>query len=41
MDKAAIELCMRNNLKIVVFNTYKKGALKKALMGEKVGTVIE
>jgi len=40
IDKAAIELCMRNNLRIVVFNIYKKGALKKALLGEKVGTAI-
>ncbi len=40
LDKAAIELCMRNDLHIVVFNIHKKGALKKALMGEKVGTVI-
>lgn len=40
MDKAAVELCMRNNLKIVVFNTHRKGALKRAVMGEKVGTVI-
>lgn len=40
LDKAAIELCMRNDLHIVVFNIYKKGALKKALLGEKVGTVI-
>jgi len=40
IDKAAIELCMRNNLNIFVFNIYKKGALKKALMGEKTGTVI-
>lgn len=41
IDKAAIELCMRNNLHIVVFNIHKKGALLKALLGEKVGTVIE
>ena len=41
MDKAAVELCMRHGLKIVVFNVYKKGALKKALLGEKTGTVIE
>lgn len=40
MDKAAVELCMRNNMKIVVFNTYKKGALRSAVMGEKIGTVI-
>jgi len=41
MDKAAVELCMRNNLQIVVFNTYKKGALKRVVLGEKVGTVIQ
>ena len=41
MDKAAVELCMRNNLRIVVFNTYKKGALKRAVLGEKIGTVIK
>jgi uridylate kinase len=41
MDKAAVELCMRNDLKIVVFNTYKKSALQRALMGEKEGTVIK
>ncbi len=41
MDKAAVELCMQNNLKIYVFNIYKKGALQKALLGEKVGTVID
>lgn len=41
MDKAAVELCMRNNLQIVIFNTYKKGALQRALLGEKVGTVIK
>jgi uridylate kinase len=41
IDKAAIELCMRNNLHIVVFNIYKKGALRRALLGKKVGTVIE
>lgn len=41
MDKAAVELCLENNLHIVVFNIHKKGALKHALLGEKVGTVIE
>ncbi|MFA5872065.1 MAG: UMP kinase [Parcubacteria group bacterium] len=41
MDKAAIELCMKNNLNVVVFNIYKKGALKKVLLGSKIGTVIK
>jgi uridylate kinase len=41
MDKAAIELCMKNNLRVVVFNIYKKGALKKVLLGSKIGTLIK
>jgi uridylate kinase len=41
MDKAAIELCMKNNLRIVVFNIYKKGGLKKVLLGSKIGTLIK
>ncbi len=41
IDKSAIELAMKNNLHIVVFNIYKKGALKKALLGKKIGTVIK
>lgn len=38
MDSAAISLCMENNLPIVVFNLFKKGNLKKVLLGEDVGT---
>ncbi len=40
IDKAALDLCRANNIPIVVFNIYKKGNLKKALQGEKVGTTI-
>ncbi|MDH7475955.1 MAG: UMP kinase [Microgenomates group bacterium] len=40
IDKAAISLCRDNKIHIVVFNIYEKGALKKAVMGEKVGTTI-
>lgn len=40
MDSAALSLCMENNVHIVVFNIYKGGSLKKAVLGQKVGTTI-
>ena len=41
MDNSAITLCMDNNLPIVVFNFNKRGNIRKALFGEKVGTIIK
>ena len=40
MDATAISLCMDNNLPIVVFNLFKKGNMKKVVMGEKIGTKV-
>ena len=40
MDSTAISLCMDNQLPIVVFNLREKGALKKAVMGEQIGTLV-
>ncbi|HUJ68825.1 MAG TPA: UMP kinase, partial [Syntrophorhabdales bacterium] len=40
MDATAISLCMENRLPIVVFNLREKGALRKAAMGESVGTIV-
>ncbi|MFO8053518.1 MAG: UMP kinase [Candidatus Omnitrophota bacterium] len=40
MDSTAITLCMENNLPITVFNFTKEGNLKKAVSGEKIGTLI-
>jgi uridylate kinase len=40
MDMTAISLCKDNNLPIQVFNLFKKGSFKKAVMGEKIGTMI-
>ncbi|MFH1335925.1 MAG: UMP kinase [Candidatus Zixiibacteriota bacterium] len=40
MDLTAISLCMENNLPILVFNIQKDGNLKKALLGEKIGTKV-
>ncbi|MBU0650637.1 UMP kinase [bacterium] len=40
MDSTAISLCMDNNLPILVFNLWKEDVMKRALLGEKVGTVV-
>ncbi|MCM8783957.1 MAG: UMP kinase [Candidatus Omnitrophica bacterium] len=41
MDATAISLCMDNHLPIIVFNLNKKGNIKKAILGEKVGTLVK
>ena len=40
MDLTAITLCKENMLPIHVFNIYKNGDLKKAILGESIGTII-
>ncbi|XP_042493653.1 uridylate kinase [Macadamia integrifolia] len=40
MDMTAITLCQENNIPVVVFNLTKPGNISKAIMGEKVGTLI-
>lgn len=40
MDTTAISLCMDNRLPIVVFNLNVKGNIKRACLGEKVGTTV-
>ncbi|MBN1272484.1 MAG: UMP kinase [Candidatus Aminicenantes bacterium] len=40
MDTTAVSLCKDNNLPIIIFNLRKKGSIKKAVLGEKVGTRI-
>lgn len=40
MDTAAISLCMDNQLPIVVFNIGVDGNLKRAVVGEEVGTLV-
>jgi len=40
MDNSAIDLCRINKIKVVVFDIYKKGNFKKAVLGQKIGTVI-
>lgn len=40
MDPTAITMCMEHKLPILVLNLWDMGALKKALFGEKVGTIV-
>jgi len=41
MDATAVSLCMDNKLPIVVFNLNKEGNIKRVVLGEKIGTVVQ
>lgn len=41
MDTSAFALCMDNKLPIMVFNFFEKGNAKRAVMGEKIGTLVK
>ena len=38
MDTTAISLCKDNELPIIIFNLKKKGNIKRAVLGQKIGT---
>jgi len=40
MDSTAITLCMERGIPIIVFNFNKRGNIKRAIQGERIGTVI-
>jgi uridylate kinase len=40
MDAAAFSLCMENNLPMVVFGLEEPGNVTRALMGERIGTLV-
>ena len=40
MDSTAASLCMDNNIPIIVFGLDKPGNIKKAVMGENIGTIV-
>lgn len=40
MDSTAASLCKDNKVDIIVFNMLEQGNIKKAVLGEKVGTII-
>jgi uridylate kinase len=41
MDMTAFTLCKENKLPIIVFDMNKEGNLKKIMLGEQVGTLVE
>ncbi len=41
MDVTAISLCMVNKLPIIIFNLLKKGNIKRAILGEPIGSIIK
>ncbi|MFD2171325.1 UMP kinase [Tumebacillus lipolyticus] len=41
MDTTAITLCMDNKIPIVVFNLSEEGNIKRAILGEEIGTIVE
>ena len=41
MDSTAVSMCMDNNLPIVVFNLLKIGNIKRVVLGEKIGTIVQ
>ncbi len=41
MDRAALCLCDEMNIRVVVFNVYEKDSIKRVVLGEKVGTIVE
>ena len=40
MDATAISLCMDNNLPIIVFDLFKQGNIRRAVTGQKIGTIV-
>ena len=40
MDSTAVSLCMDNGLPILVFNMLQSGNIKRAVVGEKIGTLV-
>lgn len=41
MDATAISLCMDNRLPIIVFNLAISGNIKKVMLGEEIGTIVQ
>jgi len=41
MDATAISMCMEHQLPIVVFNLLKTGNIKKVVLGDNIGTIVQ
>jgi len=40
LDSTAISLCMDNKLPIIIVNLWREGSIERAVLGERVGTII-
>lgn len=40
MDSTSVSLCMDNNLPMLIFNVMEEGNIKRALLGEQIGTSV-
>ncbi len=40
MDQTAVSLCRENNIPVIVLNIFSKDDIEKAILGEKIGTII-
>lgn len=41
MDSAAFSVCKDNNMPIIVFNLLEAGNIKRVVLGEKIGTIVQ
>jgi uridylate kinase len=41
MDLTAVSLCMENKMPILVFSLHQSGNIRKAVLGEKIGTFVD
>jgi len=41
MDSTASSLCMDNHIPLIVFNISEEGNIRRAVMGEKIGTIVK
>ncbi len=41
MDSTASSLCMDNNINLIVFSITEEGNIRRAVMGEKIGTIVK
>lgn len=41
MDSTAVSLCMDNNIPLIVFGVEENGNIEKAVIGEKIGTMVK
>ena len=41
MDSTASSLCMDNSIPLIVFNISEEGNIRRAVMGDKIGTLVK